>query len=236
MRHEYHKKAFLGLKQALTTHPILKAPCFNGTPFIVTLDGCKDGFGTVLTQNSIETLPNGKVASKLYPIAFTSKCMSPVEEKYKPFMLEFTTLKFAMDKFDDIIWGFPVEIKTDCQALQDILVSTEMNTTHARWCDGVIAHQITDVQHIPGCINLVGDGISCKDEDQPHQPSDSSKWSVSPDWETARGLVYDLFTVTGAPTDLQHQLCEWFKDKNVFIEVIDSLSNIDKPTIEQGCT
>jgi len=184
-----HKKAFLGLKQVLTTQPVLKAPCFDGTPFIVTSDSCKDSFGVVLAQKSIETLPNGKVASKLHPIAFTSKCTSPVEEKYKPFMLEFAALKFAMDKLDDIIWGFPVEIETDSQALWDVLVSTELNATHARWHNGVIAHQITDVQHIPGHINLVGDGISCKDEGQPHQPGDSSEWSVAPDWETVRGLV-----------------------------------------------
>ena len=79
----------------------------------------------------------------------------------------------------------------------------------------------------------MGDGISRKDEGQPRQPGDSSEWSVTPDWETARGLVYDLFTVAGAPTDLQRQLRERFKDENVFIEVIDALSSIDKPTTEQ---
>jgi hypothetical protein len=46
-------------------------------------------------------------------------------------MLEFTALKFALDKFNDIIWGFSVEIETDCQALRDVLVSTELNATHA---------------------------------------------------------------------------------------------------------
>ena len=75
------EKAFLGLKQVLMTQPIFKAPCFNGTLFIVTLDGCRDGFGAVLTQKSIETLPNGKVATKLQPIAFTLKHTSPAEEK-----------------------------------------------------------------------------------------------------------------------------------------------------------
>ena len=84
-------------------------------------------------------------------------------------MLEFTALKFTMDKFDDIIWGFLVEIETNCQALRDALVSTELNATHTRWRDGVIAHQITDVRHIPGHINLVGDSISRKDEGQPRR-------------------------------------------------------------------
>jgi hypothetical protein len=68
-----HEKVFLGLKRVLTTQPVLKAPRFDGTPFIVTSDGCKDGFGAVLAQKSIKTLPNGKVATKLHPIAFTSK-------------------------------------------------------------------------------------------------------------------------------------------------------------------
>jgi hypothetical protein len=148
-------------------------------------------------------------------------------------MLEFAALKFALDKFDDTIWGFPVEIETDCQALRDVLVSTDLNATHARWRDGVIAHQITDVRHIPGRVNLVGDGISRKDEGQPRQPGDSSEWSVTPDWETARGLTYDLFTVTTTPTEPQRQLRERFKDENVFIEVIDALFGIENFSSER---
>jgi hypothetical protein len=86
--------------------------------------------------------------------------IASISARYKPFLLEFATLKFALDKFDDIIWGFPVEIETDCQALRDVLMSDNLNATHARWCDSVLAHQIIDVCHIPGHINLVGDGFS----------------------------------------------------------------------------
>jgi hypothetical protein len=60
-------------------------------------------------------------------------------------LLEFVALKFSLDKFDDIIWGFPIEVEIDCQALQDVLLSPELNATHARWHDGVLAHQIIDV-------------------------------------------------------------------------------------------
>jgi hypothetical protein len=228
-----HKKVFLGLKRILTTQPVLKAPHFDGTPFIVTLDGCKDGFGAVLAQRSVKTLPNSKITTKLHPIAFASKRTSPMEEKYKLFMLKFAALKFALDKFDDTIWGFPVEIETNCQALQDVLVSTDLNATHARWCDGVIAHQITDIHHIPGHVNLVGDGISRKDEGQPQQPGDSSEWLVTPDWETARGLTYDLFMVMTTPTEPQRQLRKCFKDENIFIEVIDALFGIENFSLER---
>jgi len=70
---------------------------------------------------------------------FTCKRTSAAEACYKPFILEFA-LKFSLDKFDDIIWGFPVKIETDCQALQDVLLSPELNATHACWHDGVLAH------------------------------------------------------------------------------------------------
>ena len=111
-----HTRAFIALKTAMTSEPVLKGPKWDGTPFIVTTDGCKDAFGAVLTQRFETVLPSGKTMSWLHLIAFTSKRTSKSEEKYKPFLLEFTALKFE-DKFSDTIWGFPVEIETDCQAL-----------------------------------------------------------------------------------------------------------------------
>jgi len=129
-----------------------------------------------------------------------------------------------------MIWGYPIEIETDCQALRDVLLIDELNATHARWRDGVISHQIVDVQHIPGRINLVGDGLSRKDEDQPHVDGDGSSWSVAPDWEDARGLEYDLFTVTDVTSDTHHKLRDRFKDERIFIEIVDALLGLDDNT------
>jgi hypothetical protein len=143
-------------------------------------------------------------------------------------LLEFAALKFALDKFDDIIWGFPIEIETDCQALRDVILSDELNATHARWRDGITAHQIIDVRHIPGRINLVGDGISRQDEDQPHIEGDGSSWSVIPDWEDARGLEYDLFLVTDAGSDTHRELRKRFKDVLIFVEIVDALLGLNK--------
>jgi RNase H-like domain found in reverse transcriptase len=109
-------------------------------------------------------LPGGKTVERVHPIRFASKRTSPAEEKYKPFLLEFAALKFGLDKFSNIIWGSPVHIETDCQALRDVLLNDKLNATHAQWRDGIIAHNITDVQHVPGRINLVADGLSRMDE------------------------------------------------------------------------
>jgi hypothetical protein len=153
-------QAFLRLKVALTSEPVLKGPKYDGTLFIVTTDGCKYGFSGMLTQKFTTVLANGTEETTIRPIGFSSKRTTSTEEKYKPFILEFGALKHTVDKFSDVIWGYPIEIETDCQALRDHLLSTTLNSTHARWHDAVLAHNIVDVRHRPGRLNVVADGLS----------------------------------------------------------------------------
>jgi hypothetical protein len=68
-----HSRAFLQLKIALTSEPILKGPKYDGTPFVVTTDGCKYGFAGMLTQKHTMVLPNGKEVTRLHPVGFVSK-------------------------------------------------------------------------------------------------------------------------------------------------------------------
>ena len=132
-----HDHAFLRLKVALISEPVLKGPKYDGTPFVVTTDGCKYGFAGMLTQRFTTVLSNGTEKTTSHPIGFSAKRTSPTKEKYKPFILKFGALKHSLDKFSDIIWGYPVELETECQALRDHLLSTTLNSTHARWRDAV---------------------------------------------------------------------------------------------------
>ena len=191
-----HDKSFIRLKAVITMEPILKGPKWDGTIFIVTTDGCKEGFAGALVQHFKTTLPSGRVVEKLHSIAFNSKQTSRTEEKYKPFLLEFAALKFSLDKFSNIIWGFPVEIETDCQVLCDVMLNDKLNTAHARWQDSILAQQIDDIHHVPGKINVVVDGISQKWEGIPRQVGDGSEWTVCKDWEAATGLVNNILHVT----------------------------------------
>jgi hypothetical protein len=75
------------------------------------------------------------------------------------YLLEFTVLKFSLDKFADIIWGFPIKLETDYQALRDVLLSDTLHVTHACWRDRVLVYNIVDVKHIPRTTNIA-DGIS----------------------------------------------------------------------------
>jgi hypothetical protein len=155
-----HSKAFLKLKTLLISEPVLKGPWFDGLPFIVTSDSSGQGFSGSLSQRFVTKLPSGKVVTWVHPIAFASKQTSCTEEKYKSFLLEFAALKFCIDKFSDVLWGFPVEIQTDCQALCDMLMNDKLASAHARWRDRFLAHQIVDVRHIKGKNNPVGNGLS----------------------------------------------------------------------------
>ena len=215
-----HTTAFVNLKARLVSEPVLTAPRFDGTHFILTTDACKDAFAGVLSQKIKTTLPGGKEVTRLHPIGFASKRTSTSEEKYKPFLLEFAALKYSFDKFADVVYGYPVEVETDCQALRDILLSDKLNATHARWRDGVLAHNIVDVRHIPGKVNIA-DGISRQYEGTDKVPGDGSEWTVTPDWEEITGLVHDLYQVADLP-DLT-VLKDRFKDEPLYLDVIDAI-------------
>jgi hypothetical protein len=47
LRREQHTKVFLDLKAALVSKPILQAPRYDGSNFVVTSDGCAKGFGNL---------------------------------------------------------------------------------------------------------------------------------------------------------------------------------------------
>jgi transposase InsO family protein len=215
-----HTATFINLKARLVSEPVLTAPRFDGTHFILTTDACKDAFAGVLSQKIKTTLPGGKDVVRLHPIGFTSKRTSTSEEKYKPFLLEFAALKYSFDKFSDIVYGYPVEVETDCQALRDILLSDKLSATHAQWRDGVLAHNIVDVRHIPGKINIA-DGVSRQYEGMDKIPGDGSEWTVTPDWEEVTGLVHDLYHVA-EPHNLT-TLKERFKEEPLYLDVIDAI-------------
>ena len=220
---ETHTKTFMALKARLISEPVLSAPVYDGTPFILTTDGCKDAFAGVLSQRIKSTLPGGKEVTRLHPIAFASKRTSTSEEKYKPFLLEFAALKYSFDKFSDIVYGYPVEVETDCQALRDVLMNDKLSATHARWRDGVLAHNIVDVRHIPGVTNIA-DGISRQYESTPKAGDDGSNWEVNSDWESRAGLVYDINCVSISPTT--QNLRDRFSTTPLFRDIIEALESI----------
>jgi len=228
---EAHSIVFMNLKTALTSQPILHAPRYNGSPFIVTTDGCQEGLGVVLTQRTTVLTPSGRTVEKRLPIAFASKRTSTSERNYKPFLLEFAALKYGLDQFSDIVWGYLVEIETDCKALKDVLSNTQPSAVHARWRDGIIAHNIVAVWHVPGRLNVIADGLSRQwdNMERTDNTDDGSNWSVNPDPEAVTGMINDVFSLDKID-QVQQKLREWFTNKPLYTEVIDAILNIDIAT------
>lgn len=230
---EQHTEAFLTIKRILTSEPVLRCPRWDGSPFIVTSDGCKDGFGGVLMQRFQTVLTEGNTVTRLHPVAFASKRTSRAERRYMPYMLEFAALKFALDKFSDIIWGYPVEVETDCSALRYVLTNDKLNATYARWRDGVLAYTIVDVRHIRGENNVVSDGISRQGEGREHKAGDGSDWSVAADWETRQGLVNDLLLVQNSAADDSQRLRQRFAAEPLFLQVINALMDTEDVGLDE---
>jgi hypothetical protein len=108
-------------------------------------------------------------------------------------LLEFAALKYSLDKFADTTYGFPIEVETDCQALRDTVMSTNFSTTHARWLEAVMGHDIREIRHLPGAVNFVGDALSRKYTNVERTEDDGSAWSVKCDWFAGSGLAFDLY-------------------------------------------
>jgi hypothetical protein len=127
-----HTNTFLDLKTAITSRPVLQALRYDGSHFIITSDGCLEGFTAVLSKRLKTQTPAGKCVEWMHPLGFALKQISSMERKYKSYLLEFAALKFGLDKFSSIIWGFPIKIETDCSAMKDTLLNSNMNVAHAR--------------------------------------------------------------------------------------------------------
>ncbi|QRV80067.1 Retrovirus-related Pol polyprotein from transposon opus [Ceratobasidium sp. AG-Ba] len=188
------RRAFVELKLALTSEPVVRAPVYDGRPFIVSTDGSKYGFGGVLEQEWTELDRHGREVKVRYPIAYALKRTSRSKERYIPFLLEFAALKYALDEFNDMIFGQPIELETDCKALADLLGNQKLNSTHERWRESIIGRDIKAVRHLPGVQNTACDALSRVHE---HRPEDEDghmqNINVDPGWESNTGVVNDLY-------------------------------------------
>jgi hypothetical protein len=186
------------------------------------------GFAGVLSQWHETVLPNGSTVRRLHPIGFAYKRTSAPEERYKPFLLKFAALKFSLDKFSDVIYGYPVELETDCQALRDVILNDKLNATHARWKESVVQHHIVDVRYRPGKDNGATDGISRQFLGLPEAPGDGHDWTVGEDWHTDTGLTHDLFQIA---TVVEHKrLRTRFAAEPMFLSILDALLELDHGT------
>lgn len=176
-----HETAFTTLKTCLTSFPICVGPIWD-RPFVVTCDASAQGFGGHLAQRD----NNGKLRT----IAWASYSTTPAESTLHSSSLELAACKWVLDKFERFTYGQPIILRTDCQAVRDMLRSdTSPGGYKAPWKEAILARRIIALEHTPGSANVVADSLS-------RLPGmEHNTTPVSSAWETGTGVVNDLYEV-----------------------------------------
>ena len=119
-------EAFLRLKEALTTAPVLAFPDFD-LPFIVDTDASSRAVGAVLAQ---------KQEGRIHPIQYASLSLNSAEKNYSACEREAVAVFFALRKFRIfLLSGQRFDLLTDHQALRYALEKKDVHGLIARWLD-----------------------------------------------------------------------------------------------------
>ena len=151
---EEHTLAFENMKQKITEIPCL-AHYTSDYPNVITTDASTKGLGATLWQEQ----PNGT----LKPIGLASRFLSDTEKKYAINELELLAVVWGLEHFRLYIYGKPIKLLTDHQALEPLIIRNRSNKTYSarltRWPDR-LAHFTINVNHIAGKLLALTDYLS----------------------------------------------------------------------------
>ncbi|XP_021346938.1 uncharacterized protein LOC110446222, partial [Mizuhopecten yessoensis] len=143
------EKAFETLKRALTAKPILKLPDLN-EDFILRTDASDTGLGAVLLQ--IEE------GLKL-PVAYASRKLLQRERNYAVVEKECLAIVWAVQKFEQYLYGKEFVLETDHQPLTYLQRSKTANGRLMRWALLLQPYRFR-IQAIRGSDNIGADYLS----------------------------------------------------------------------------
>ncbi len=102
-----HQLEWERLKQLLITAPVLKHYDVS-KPTKITTDASKSGLGAVLQQ---------KHEQHWFPVAYGSRALTEVEQRYAAIEKETLALLFGWQKFDEYVYGKQITLETDHKPL-----------------------------------------------------------------------------------------------------------------------
>ena len=143
--------SFNTLKQAITTSPILTSPNWS-RPFRCHVDASQKAVGGTLTQ--LDEEGNKRV------VAFFSKRLSEVEERYTANERELLGLVYFLKRFRCYLEGSSFEVFTDNQVLSNFFTKPNMSRKEARWLDLLSQFGISKVTLKAGRVHVLGDALS----------------------------------------------------------------------------
>ena len=142
-------EAFVTLKHALISAPILAFPDFNHD-FILDTDASTDGLGAVLSQHSEE---GEKV------IAYASRTLTKPERQYCTTRKEMLALVWGIRQFRPYLYGQAFQARTDHNSLKWLHNFREPEGQVARWL-AILSEYNFQVIHRPGAQHKNADALS----------------------------------------------------------------------------
>ena len=147
------ENAFVNLKTALKTAPILKFPEYN-KPFILETDASTEAIGGVIYQEHNE---------KYHPVAYVSKKLIEAKQKWSTTSRELYAIFYCLNQCYDFLHGYDINIYTDHLPLIGLLKSKTCESDKTGKLIRMIAfiNQFNySIQHKPGKEMLFSDLLS----------------------------------------------------------------------------
>uniref|UniRef100_A0A672YRD9 Gypsy retrotransposon integrase-like protein 1 n=1 Tax=Sphaeramia orbicularis TaxID=375764 RepID=A0A672YRD9_9TELE len=121
------EEAFIRLKRAFTSAPILSVPD-PALQFVVEVDASDVGVGAVISQRSLSD-------GRLHPCAFLSRKLSKPESNYDIGNRELLAIKVALEEWRHWLEGteIPFLVWTDHKNLEYLRSAKRLNSRQARW-------------------------------------------------------------------------------------------------------
>jgi hypothetical protein len=146
--------AWVDLKNALTTYPVLRH-VDPEKDYILDVDASNFGSGGCLQQYSLDE--NGKL--KLHPVAYMSKKFNQTQQNYSAQEREMLAVVQALEHWRHIIEGAKITIRTDHESLKHFRSQKVMSRRLARFID-IIEHFDPEIVYRPGKNQQAADALS----------------------------------------------------------------------------
>ena len=137
--------AFLQLKHALSSAPVLALPDFS-QPFVIETDASGQGIGAVLSQNG-------------HPIAYFSKKLSPRMSAQSAYVQELFAITEAVAKFRHYLLGHYFIIRTDHKSLKHLSDQVIQTPEQQEWLPKLMGYHYS-IEYKPGAQNQAADALS----------------------------------------------------------------------------
>jgi hypothetical protein len=162
---EIEDRAFLRLKDLITSEPVVKHPKIGET-FFIDPDSSQYAIGGALQQ----LFRDNDGIERLHPIAYESKKLTETEQRYSSQERELLAAKYCLDHWRHIIEGSPIYIRTDHESLRVYRSKKTMTKRLARFM-AEIEHYDPTITYRPGRLQVVPDTLSrmpgLKEEGEP---------------------------------------------------------------------